>query len=281
MTPITDRTGRFSPLKTVALVAFMAPAVSLVIRYGLQDLGPLPVKEAIHVSGLWAIRFLIGTLALTPAMRISNWPKLALIRRMTGVASFAYALLHFALYIGSAKFALGFVVTEIASRFYLLIGFTTLVGLSLLAATSTDAALRRLGRHWKQLHRIVYGLAILGSWHFFLQSKIDVSEATLMLGLFLLLMLYRLAIWRRLGLSAPVLAGAAAAGAALTAVLEFAWYGLVTGVDPWRIAAANLMLNYGIRPAVGVFLAGLAIAAFPLIRTLAAKLPRAPKFRTA
>ena len=281
MTPFTDRSGRFSTLKTLTLAGLVAPATYLIYRYWTRDLGPLPVKEALLVCGLWAVRLLVVTLALTPAQRIFNWPKLALVRRMAGVGAFTYATLHFTLYIANSKFNLVFVASEIAQRIYLTIGFATLLGLSLLAATSTDKAVRTLGRRWKQLHRAVYAIAALGIVHFFLQSKIDASEATLMAGLLLTLMIYRLAIRRRLPFSAPMLAASAVVGGVLTAVSEFAWYGLATGVDPWRIAQANLMLAYGLRPAVVVMLSGLAVAAYPPLRSLFSRVPAISPARVA
>jgi len=272
MTPFTNRAGRFSWLKTLTLAGLAAPAVHLAYRYWIFDLGPLPVKEALLVCGLWTVRFLVITLALTPAQRILNWPKLTLVRRMTGIGAFSYAALHFTLYIVNSKFDLGFVATEIVLRIYLTIGFVALVGFSVLAATSTDWAVRKLGKRWKQLHRIVYGIAALGILHFFLQSKIDVSQATMMAGFFFTLMIYRAAIARRIALSPAVLALCGVAGGFATAAAEFAWYGLATGVDPWRIAAANIMLAYGLRPAVIVLLAGLGVAAIPLAKALWSKL---------
>ncbi len=276
MTPITDRTGRFSILKTATLAGLVAPAAYLLWRYWSGDLGPLPAKEALLVSGLWAIRFLVATLALTPLQRMFNWPKLALIRRMAGIGAFAYGALHFALYIVTSNFDLGLVASEIVSRIYLTIGFAALFGLSLLAATSTDRAVRALGKSWKLLHKTVYVIAALGVVHFFMQSKIDASEATLMAGLFLTLMIYRLAITKRMGLTPPVLALSAVAGAMATAIAEFAWYGLATGADPWRIAEANLSLIAGPRPAVIVGLAGMIFAALCLARSsLKKQAPRA------
>ena len=273
MTPLTNRSGRFSPLKAVTLAGLMAPAIWLAYRAWELDLGPLPVKEAMLFSGLWAIRFLVLTLALTPAQRMFNYSRLALVRRMAGIGTFVYALLHFALFIVNAKFDIGFVAAEIALRIYLTIGFAALVGLSLLAATSTDAAIAALGQRWKQLHRIVYAIAILGTLHFFMQSKIDASEATLMTGLFLTLMIYREFIKRRIALSPAVLAVSALAGALATALVEFAWYGLATGIDPWRIAMANLTLAHGPRPALWVMLTGLMIAiAPPLYKTCVRRL---------
>ena len=266
LSPWTDRTGRFSFLKTGTFVLVCVPALLVAIALWRNQLGPLPYKEALHQIGDWTVRFLIATLALTPLQRILMWPKLALIRRMLGVTAFTYALTHFTLYIVNEKFDLVFVASEIVKRIYLTIGFTALVGLCLLAATSTDGALRKLGRNWKRLHMIVYGIAVLALLHYFMQSKIDVSQATLWSGFFLLLMVYRLAVSYRFALTPLVLAASALAGALLTALIEFAWYGIATGVDPFRVLKANLVFAYGLRPAVIVLLVGLGVALIPWIK---------------
>jgi sulfoxide reductase heme-binding subunit YedZ len=266
LSPWTDRSGRFSFLKTGTFVLVCIPALLVAIALWRNQLGPLPYKEALHQIGDWTVRFLIATLALTPLQRIVMWPKLALIRRMLGVTAFTYALTHFTLYIVNEKFDLVFVASEIVKRIYLTIGFTALIGLSLLAATSTDGALRRLGRNWKRLHMIVYGIAVLALLHYFMQSKIDVSQATLWSGFFLVLMIYRVALKWRFALTPVALGVCAAGGGLLTALVEFAWYGLATGVDPFRVLKANLVFSYGLRPACIVFLVGLAVALIPWIK---------------
>jgi sulfoxide reductase heme-binding subunit YedZ len=266
LSPWTDRNGRFSPLKTGVFVLVCIPAILVAIALWRNELGPLPYKEALHQIGDWTVRFLIATLALTPLQRILMWPKLALIRRMLGVTAFTSALTHFSLYIVNEKFDLVFVATEIVKRIYLTIGFTALIGLSLLAATSTDSALRKLGRNWKRLHMIVYGIAVLALLHYFMQSKIDVSQATLWSGFFLTLMIYRLAAKWRFALTPMTLAACAILGALRTALTEFAWYGLATGVDPFRVLKANLVFAYGLRPAWIVVMAGLAVALIPWIK---------------
>lgn len=266
MTPITDRQGRFSPFKTVTLAVAILPALVISYWFFTQQLGPLPVKAALRLVGDWTIRFLILTLALTPLQRIANRPKITLVRRMLGVSVFAYAMAHFVLYIINSKYDLTFVASEIIHRIYLTIGFVALIGLSLLAATSFDASIRRLGRWWKHLHRIIYALAVLGLLHYFIQSKIDVSPATLMAGLFILLMIYRVLIAQRVPLQPHILALSAVAGAALTALVEFAWYGLATGVNPLLIAKANFLLSFGLRPAIIVLLVGLVPCAYVIAR---------------
>lgn len=257
----TDRQGRFSPVKTATLVLAVTPAIIIAYWFFTGALQPLSVKNALHLVGDWAIRFLVLTLALTPLQRILNYPKLALIRRMMGVTAFAYALAHFSLYIVNVKFDLAFVTSEIIHRFYLTIGFAALLGLSALAATSFDSAVRNLGAKWKTLHRLIYAIAVLGLFHYFLQSKIDVSAATLMAGLFLLAMTVRLMIARRMALTPLSLAGAAVVGSLLTAATEFAWYGLATGIKPGKILLANFSVGFGLRPAVIVLLVGLVVAA--------------------
>lgn len=256
---ITDRSGRFSPLKACCLALLLAPALWLGWRALNHDLGPLALTEAIHVTGKWAVRFLVAALALTPLQRLFRWPKLAIIRRMLGVGAFCWALGHLLLYVASQKYDLAHVASEIFHRYYLAIGFVALTGLALLAATSTDGMISRMGPWWKRLHRAVYVIAVLAILHFFMQSKLDASEATLMAGLFLTLMIYRLTIWFRLPIGAVVLAGVALAGAAATALAEFAWYGLATGANPWRVLNANFHPAQGLRPAVEVLLAAAAL----------------------
>lgn len=266
ISPWTDRLGRFSLLKTGVFTLVFIPAILIAIAFWRNELGPLPYKEALHQIGDWTVRLLIVTLALTPLQRILMWPKLALIRRMLGVTTFAYALTHLTLYTVNEKFDLVFVASEIVKRIYLTIGFTALIGLSLLAATSTDWALRKLGRNWKRLHMIVYAIAVLALLHYFMQSKIDVSQAAMWSGFFILLMIYRIALKFRFALTPLVLAACAVAAGLMTALMEFTWYGVATGVDPFRILKANLVFAYGLRPAWIVLIVGIAVALLPWIK---------------
>jgi methionine sulfoxide reductase heme-binding subunit len=258
--PWTDRAGRFSALKAITFALLFVPAILTFIAYLRGALAPLPFKEGLREIGEWTVRLIVLTLAVTPAMRIFKLPRLAQLRRMIGVTAFAYALLHFTLYVANEKFDLAFVASEIALRIYLTIGFTALLGLTILAATSTDAMTRRLGRRWKQIHYAIYGIAVLAILHFFIQSKIDVSEPTLMAGLYFLLMTYRVTASRRIVLTTVPLLLCAAAASLLTAITEFVWYGLMTGVDPWRIAQANFVIAYGLRPAPAILITGIVIA---------------------
>jgi sulfoxide reductase heme-binding subunit YedZ len=276
MTPWTDRSGKFSLLKAAVLAGACLPALwlawaafsgALASTAPVGPLGARPITEAIHQTGDWAIRFLWLSLAVTPLRRIANWPKLINVRRMLGVTALCYALTHLTLYTVDLKLDLVRVVSEIALRFYLTIGFVALLGLITLGSTSTDAAIKRLGRNWNRLHRIVYVIGVLAAFHFFIQSKADVYEPTLMAGFFLLLMLYRLAHWRGFSLTSPLVLVAIAVLAALgTAAIEYAWYGIATGVPPGRVLAANLQFSFSIRPAWWVLATGLAVTLLALVR---------------
>jgi len=223
-------------------------------------LGPRPYVEVIRFIGDWAIRLLLITLAVTPARRLFNWPKLLAARRTLGLGAAFLVGVHFVFFfldIGSLREG----AWEIVLRVYLTIGFIALLGLAALSATSWDGAIRRLGpARWAQLHMLVYPIVALGILHFFMQQKLDVTRPTLMAGLFLWLIGWRIMqhYGRGTGLL-NMLALAVVAGIS-TALLEALWYLVATGVDPVRILKANLVFAYSIRPAWWVAGAGLAVA---------------------
>ena len=277
MKPWTDRSGRLSPLKIAALVFSLVPAMWIGGSFAAGHLGPLPFETAISETGKWTIRFLLLSLLITPLQRVYHWPRLIIVRRMIGLGALAYGLLHFFLYVADQDFHLRHVFSEITQRIYLAIGFVALAGLAVLGATSFDGAIRRMGRRWKQLHRVVYGLAVLGIAHFFLQTKIDASEATLMAGFFILLMGYRLALAYRLKFSPQLHLAISVASALLTAAVELAWYGLATGIDPLAVFYANFTFSDALRPAPLMLIAGVTLMitgeALPLIRHAAGPMP--------
>jgi sulfoxide reductase heme-binding subunit YedZ len=114
----TDRAGRFAPLKCAAFAGVLIPAFWIANEAAFGLLGERPVTEAIHQFGLWAVRLLAVTLAITPLRLAMRWPKLISIQRILGVSVLAYALLHFALYIVNQHFNLAHVASEIISRIY-------------------------------------------------------------------------------------------------------------------------------------------------------------------
>ncbi|MEA2754942.1 MAG: methionine sulfoxide reductase heme-binding subunit [Aliidongia sp.] len=269
--PWRDRTGRFLPQKAVCFAALFLPGLWVLGLAVLGDLGARPVTEAIHQLGLWAIRLLFLALAITPLRQAWRWHSLLQLRRMIGVAAFAYAVAHVSGYVVDQSFDLIKVITEIVSRFYLTIGAVALLVLAPLTATSTDAMIRRLGgRNWRNLHKLSYGVAALVTVHFFLQSKLLVDEATVMGGLYLWLMGYRL-----LARSGPLplwqLAGLSVASAVLTGLGEALYFGLTRGADlVGRVLTANFSTAAGIRPAIFVLAITLAV-------TLVAQLRAAPR----
>ncbi len=265
MMPWQDRSGRIAPFKLCVFVGLLAPALWLCWQATTGDLGPRPYNEAIHVAGLWAIRLLLLSLAVTPLRTLLTWPRLVSVRRMVGVAAFAYAALHLGLYAVQQGLDLGHVASEIVLRFYLTIGFVGLLGLIALAATSTDGAIRRLGKRWRKLHRLVYPVAVIAVVHYFLQSRLDVTEPLLMAGFLVWLFAYRVA--ARVGKPGPATLAALAVGTAVaTALGEAAWYAIGTGAPPLLVLQANLDVSYGLRPALWVLIATAAVVAAVLAR---------------
>jgi sulfoxide reductase heme-binding subunit YedZ len=267
MLPWNDRAGNLSALKLIVFLGVLAPGLWIVVQAATGTLGSKPITSAIHQSGDWAVRFLLLSLLVTPLRFLADWPKLILVRRMIGVAVLAYASFHLVFYVVEQAWNLQKVASEIILRFYLTIGFIGFLGLIALGVTSTDAMIRRLGgTAWNRLHRLVYPIAFLAIWHFFLQTKLDVSEPVLMLGFFLWLMGFRL--MRRLGFAVKPLQLAALAliSALATALLEALWYATMTGVMASRILYANLDVGFGIRPALWVGIAGLAMVVVNLVR---------------
>jgi sulfoxide reductase heme-binding subunit YedZ len=267
MKPWTDRSGRLSYLKLAVLAATLAPGLWIAGNFLTGQLGPLPIESMIEGTGRWAVRLLLLSLLVTPVQRIGNWPRLILVRRMVGLAALAYAAVHLLAYGLSQNYDIVRIASEISQRLYLAIGFTALLGLAVLGATSSDGIIRRMGYRWKLLHKLVYAIAVFGVAHFFLQAKIDATEPTLMAGFFILLMACRIVIAKRIRLSPSVVLATGVVSAIITAGLEFAWYGLATGVDPSAVLAANVAFPEMVRPAVVVVGAGLFLAAIAAARS--------------
>jgi sulfoxide reductase heme-binding subunit YedZ len=259
---LRERSGRLSPVKIVAFVAAILPALWIAYQAAADELGARPVTEAIHQAGDWALRFLLITLAITPAQRVLHYPRIIVARRTLGVASASYAMLHFSLYVLDQHFNLFKVASEIVLRIYLTIGALGLAGLIALASTSTDAAISRLGSgRWHALHRFVYAIAVLAVVHFFMQSKLNAYEPVLMAGFLIWLLAYR-ALYRRSGeVTALRLLLLAAGTATATAVGEAMLYRFTSGVDAWRLVLAHFDIEMEVRPAWWVLAAGLAVAA--------------------
>ena len=273
MYPWLDYNGRTSPLKLAVFVALFGPALWTGLEFSLGWLQPQPFTAAIREIGLWTIRLIFIALAITPLRAVLQWPRLILVRRMIGVAAFAYAITHLSLYTADQMFDLVKVASEIVKRIYLTIGFTALLGLAALAATSTDKMVRRLGRKWQKLHRLVYLIALLAVVHFCMQSKLDLWEPTIMAGIYFWMMGYRLlakhfAVRGRLPLVWVAALGGIAAVA--TALGETAYFWIAFGADPLRVIPANWSLVTGVRPAAVILGLALAVTAAGALRALLA-----------
>lgn len=263
--PWRDRGGRFVPLKAAVFLALFVPGLTIAFDYQSGALGPRFLNEIIHATGLWAIRLLLISLAITPLRQILRRPELITIRRMIGVAAFVYALVHFFFFIVDSGFRPGFIVKEIVLRLYLTIGFATFVILLALTLTSTDAMVRKLGgKRWQQLHWAVYPAAALALAHHMMQTKLNIAEATVYAGLFAWMMGYRLLAKGAMP-SVVRLALLTIVVALLTAAGETAGYGLFTGI-PWRrVLEANWVL-IGERPGWIVLFAGAGITFLAALR---------------
>ena len=268
--PWLERNGRLSYLKLVVFVGLFIPGIITAIELADGTLGARPFIEANHQTGTWAIRFLFLSLCVTPFRRVFHWQRLILVRRMLGVTAFAYIITHVTLYAASEHFDLIKVASEIVLRFYLTIGFVAVLGLAALTATSTDKMMKRMGiKRWQRLHRLVYLIAILGTIHFFIQAKSDVTEPTIMAGFFFWLMGFRIIQKYRKGKELPIwgiLLLGLGSGAA-TAIGDAIYFKIKVGAPIMTVLATNFSLDAGLRPATLVTLVGIAIALIALART--------------
>jgi sulfoxide reductase heme-binding subunit YedZ len=163
-------------LHAAALAVAVAPLGLLGARAaGLAgDLGANPVEEVLHTTGDWALRCLLLCLAVTPLRRLTRVAALAPLRRSFGLAAFGWACLHVATYVGLDQlFDWGALVEDVRERRYVFAGLTAFLCLVPLAATSTRAAQRRLGRRWKVLHRLVFAAAGAALVHYAWLVKAD------------------------------------------------------------------------------------------------------------
>lgn len=163
-----------------------------VAQSGSNALGADPVAEIEHRLGLWALRFLMLTLAITPLRQLTGWSVLVRFRRMLGLYAFAYASLHFATYLGlDLRGYWGQVLADIVKRPYITVGFLAWLLLVPLAITSTKGWIRRLGRNWARLHKAIYLIAALAVLHFWWLVKSDVREPALYAAIAALLLGWR------------------------------------------------------------------------------------------
>jgi sulfoxide reductase heme-binding subunit YedZ len=183
-------------VKPSVFCACMLPVVLMTLgamQLGPMDLGADPVRRMLHACGITALNLLLITLAITPLRQLTHVQELLRLRRMLGLFAFTYAVLHFLVYAWLDQgWQLSAILEDIAKRPYITIGLTALLLLVPLAVTSTQRMMRRLGRRWIMLHRLIYVVALLGVWHFYWQVKKDVREPLLYAAIYLVLMAWRL-----------------------------------------------------------------------------------------
>lgn len=201
-------------IKPIVFLAALAPASLLTRQLLAGDLGADPLAEITNATGLWALRFLAVTLAITPVRRLSGWNDAIRFRRMLGLFAFFYGSLHLGVFVVADRYAsLGFpsplswptirdlavsIGTEVYKRPYIAVGFTSWSIMFALALTSTTAMIRRLGgRRWQALHRLVYGAAIAGVVHYWWSVKADVRDPRAYAVVVTALLGFRMVLWTR------------------------------------------------------------------------------------
>jgi sulfoxide reductase heme-binding subunit YedZ len=188
---------QIAAVKTGVFAAALAPFTALVVAGFTDGLGANPVETITHTTGDWTLRLLLAALAITPLRHLTGWIWLTRLRRMVGLFAFFYLMLHFSTYaVLDASLDLAYVVEDVADRLYITAGFSAFVMLVPLAATSTNAMVRRLGPlRWRKLHRLVYAAGICGVLHYLWLVKADLREPLVYTGILAILLAARLPVF--------------------------------------------------------------------------------------
>jgi len=184
--------------KVAVWVLALAPAALLAWDGFTDDLTADPIAEITHRTGWWALTLLLASLAVTPLRRVTGWNPIIKLRRPIGLFAFFYACLHVLTYFGLDQgFAFDYMLEDVVERPYITVGFTAWVLLIPLAVTSTQGWIRRLGKRWQRLHRLVYLCAALGVLHFLWLVKADTREPLLFAAALAVLLAWRLPVFRK------------------------------------------------------------------------------------
>ena len=179
-------------IRVAVFLTCLLPFLALARAVASNSLGPDPAEHLMHVTGEWVMRFLVLVLLATPLAR-NGWPRLARYRRMLGLYVWFYATLHLLVF---AQVYIGWsgdqLVEELAERPYVLVGFLAWLILVPLGITSAHAIRKKMGRHWRQLHKLTYAVVVLGWLHLLWLSRSDVGDAVIYGALFGVLLAYRL-----------------------------------------------------------------------------------------
>jgi len=164
-------------IKAVIFAAALVPAAALVYSFYTNDLTSNPLDYITKQTGWWSLALLVITLTVTPIRRFTGWNQIIRLRRMLGLFSFFYAVLHLLTWIVlGSLFDLPTMIEDVVKRPFITIGMATFLILLSLAVTSNQWSLRRLGRRWQSLHRLVYLAAVGAVVHFWWLVKADITE---------------------------------------------------------------------------------------------------------
>ncbi|MCP4188043.1 MAG: sulfoxide reductase heme-binding subunit YedZ, partial [Gammaproteobacteria bacterium] len=178
--------------KPILFILCLMPLATLVWRGFAGNLGANPVETITHETGEWALRFLLITLLISPAISWTGNATIIRFRRMFGLYVFFYAFCHFMIWlIADHSLSISDMLEDIIDRPYISFGFSAFLALIPLAATSNQAMIRRLGKRWKSLHKLTYLVAVLVVLHIIWLVKADYFEAGIYAGLIIGLLLLR------------------------------------------------------------------------------------------
>lgn len=185
-------TRLLTALRVTLWLGAAAPGAWLLAGHFRGWLGVNPIEKLTHVTGMTALVLLLSTLAVTPARRLTGWNPLIRLRRPLGLFAFLYASIHLAIWLVlDLGFELAWAWEDVRERPYITVGMGAFLLLTPLALTSTRGWIRRLGRRWALLHRLIYVATALGIVHFWWLVKSDVRLPLLLAGIFALLMAAR------------------------------------------------------------------------------------------
>ena len=180
--------------RPAVFLAGLAPALWLGVRAYAGRLGINPIEDLTLTTGIWALRFLVLTLAITPIRRLTGWNRLVQYRRMLGLFAFFYAVLHVGVYVVlDLFFAWDLILADVAKRPFITAGAVAFAAMVPLALTSTRGWIRRLGRRWQLLHRLVYLSAAGAAVHYLWKVKVMVGSPVYYAALVVALLLFRVA----------------------------------------------------------------------------------------
>jgi sulfoxide reductase heme-binding subunit YedZ len=182
-------------LKPAVWIGGLLPLAMLLYAGATGGLEADPVKDITHRTGKAVLVLLLCTLSVTPLRRLTGWNGVIAARRPLGLFAYFYACLHFLIYLGDQGFAPGYIVEDVAKHTYVTAGFAALLLLTPLAVTSTKGWMRRLGKRWARLHRLIYAAAVLGVLHFVWLVKKDVREPLVYAAVLALLLAVRIPGW--------------------------------------------------------------------------------------